>query len=143
DAYVTGDNTLELEAGSMIEGIGRPRVERSFTPSIIDRMIKVPDITSLGALRYLEKSLGRRCGGSTGTNFIAALQLAREMHEAGQEGSIVMVLCDGGERYLQTYYSDTWLAERNIDIEPAVAAITACATHGTAMPWELLEHCRA
>ncbi|HUG59307.1 MAG TPA: PLP-dependent cysteine synthase family protein [Candidimonas sp.] len=142
DAYATNDNTLELEAGSLIEGIGRPRVERSFTPNIIDRMVKVPDITSLAALRYLEKSLGRRCGGSTGTNFIAALHLAREMHEAGQEGSIVTVLCDGGERYLQTYYNDAWLAERNIDIAPAVAAITACATHGEPMPWVLAEHCR-
>ena len=139
---IVNDNTLELEPGSLIEGIGRPRVERSFTPNIIDRMVKVPDITSLAALRYLEKSLGRRCGGSTGTNFIAALHLAREMHEAGQEGSIVTVLCDGGERYLQTYYNDAWLAERNIDIAPAVAAITACATHGEPMPWVLAEHCR-
>jgi cysteine synthase A len=91
-------------------------------------------------LRYLERSLGRRCGGSTGTNFVAALHLAREMHHEGEEGAIVTVLCDGGERYLQTYYDDGWLAARNIDIAPAVAAITACATHGDSMPWTLVEH---
>src|SRR5690606_32267827 len=50
DAYVTGDRSLELEASSMIEGIGRPQVERSFIPSVIDRMMKVPDIASLAAL---------------------------------------------------------------------------------------------
>lgn len=143
DAYASNDNTLELEAGSLIEGIGRPRVERSFIPGVIDCMVKVPDITSLAALRYLEKSLGRRCGGSTGTNFIAALHLAREMHEASEEGSIVMVLCDGGERYLQTYYEDAWLAARKLDIAPALAAITACATQGTALPWKLAEHRRS
>jgi len=140
DSYAEGDSTLELEAGSLIEGIGRPRVEKSFIPSVVDRMIKVPDITSLAALRYLERSLGRRCGGSTGTNFMASLHLAREMHAADEKASIVTILCDGGERYLQTYYDDAWLAARNIDINPAVDAITACATLGTPMPWQLAEH---
>ncbi len=137
DAYVTGDRTLQLESSSMIEGIGRPRVEQSFIPSVIDRMIKVPDITSLAALHYLKAHLGRRCGGSTGTNFVAALHLARQMHEAGQTGSIVTVLCDSGERYAGTYYDDDWLAARKLDIAPAFAAITACAEQGAAMPWGL------
>lgn len=142
DAYVNDDDSLEIDAGSLIEGIGRPRVERSFIPSIIDRMIKVPDITSLAALRYLEKSLGRRCGGSTGTNFVAALSLAREMHQAGENGSIVTILCDSGERYTQTYYDDQWLSSRGFDVNPSVAAITACAVQGHAMPWTLAEHAR-
>ncbi|NGM88647.1 PLP-dependent cysteine synthase family protein [Parapusillimonas sp. SGNA-6] len=140
DAYVTGDRTLELEASSMIEGIGRPRVERSFIPSVIDRMMKVPDIASLAALRYLEGSLGRRCGGSTGTNFIAALHLAREMHEAGEEGSIVTVLCDGGERYSQTYYNDRWLEGQGLAIGPAAEGIAATADDGDPLPWCLVEH---
>jgi cysteine synthase A len=62
------------------------------------------------------------------------------MHAAGEKASIVTILCDGGERYLQTYYDDAWLAARNIDINPAVDAITACATLGTPMPWQLAEH---
>src|SRR3954465_4605054 len=33
--------------GSRIEGIGRPRVEPSFVPTIVDRMICVPDAASL------------------------------------------------------------------------------------------------
>jgi cysteine synthase A len=140
DAYVSGDHTLELEASSRIEGIGRPRVERSFIPSVVDRMMKVPDVASLAALRYLESSLGRRCGGSTGTNFIAALHLAREMHEAGEEGSIVTVLCDGGERYSQTYYDDRWLAAQGLAIGPAAMGISASANEGDPLPWRLAEH---
>ncbi len=137
DAYVTGDRTLQLSSGSRIEGIGRPRVEQSFIPSVIDRMFKVPDVASLAALRYLESSLGRRCGGSTGTNFIAALRLAREMHATGEQGSIVTVLCDGGERYARTYYDDAWLQARELDIAPALEAIRTCAEEGGAMPWDL------
>ncbi|MEH6368581.1 MAG: PLP-dependent cysteine synthase family protein, partial [Pseudomonas marincola] len=38
DAYRTADNSLTLDCGSRIEGIGRPRVEASFLPSVIDAM---------------------------------------------------------------------------------------------------------
>ena len=47
---------------------------------------------------------GRKCGGSTGTNVWAALHLMAEMREAGRAGSVATLICDGGERYLDTYY---------------------------------------
>ena len=37
------DASLRLDCGSRIEGIGRPRVEASFLPKVIDAMVKVPD----------------------------------------------------------------------------------------------------
>jgi cysteine synthase A len=100
---------------SRIEGIGRPRVEPSFVPSVIDRMIAVEDTASIGAMRALSDVLGRRVGGSTGTNVWACVVLAEQMAAAGESGSIVTLLCDGGERYGRTYYDDTWLAERGIE----------------------------
>jgi cysteine synthase len=99
---------------SCIEGIGRPRVEPSFIPSVIDRMIAVDDACSIGAMRALSARLGRRVGGSTGTNLVACAQLIEEMAARGVEGSIVTILCDGGERYACTYYDDDWLAARQI-----------------------------
>ena len=45
------------------EGIGRPRVEPSFVPGVIDRMIAVEDAASIGAMRALSDRLGRRVGG--------------------------------------------------------------------------------
>lgn len=137
DAYVSGDAGLTLDTGSRIEGIGRPRVERSFIPSVIDAMLKIPDLASLAAIRYLEHSLGRRCGGSTGTNFVGALQLARRMHGDGENGSIVTILCDGGERYRHSYYNDEWLAAHDLDMAPALAAIRACAEEGAPLPWPI------
>ena len=97
---------------SQIEGIGRPRVEPSFMPDIIDRMIAVPDSDSIGAMRALSTALGRRVGGSTGTNLIACAALIEEMAARGEEGSIVTLLCDDGERYACTYYDDDWLARK-------------------------------
>ncbi len=105
--------------GSCIEGIGRPRAERSFIPDIVDRMIAVPDEASLAATRVLSERLGRRCGGSTGTNLWGCAQLIAEMRARGETGSVVTLLCDPGERYLDSYFDDGWLAARGHDITVA------------------------
>jgi len=137
DAFASGDSALRISTNSRIEGIGRPRVEKSFLPGIVDAMFKIPDVASLAAIRYLERVLGRRCGGSTGTGFIATLALARRMHEAGERGSIATILCDSGERYGHSYFDDQWMAAQGFDVGPAVEAIAACAERGEPSPWPL------
>jgi len=139
DAYACGDDGMRIDAVSRIEGIGRPRVEKSFMRGVIDGMIQVPDIASLAAIHFRQEVLGRRCGGSTGTNFIGALHLARRMHRAGERGSIVAILCDGGERYSHSYYSDEWLANNGFDLEPALRAVRKCSLEGGPPPWKLRE----
>ena len=81
-----GDPGTATGRSSRIEGIGRPRVEPSFVPTIVDRMICVPDAASLAAMRELERTTGRRAGGSTGTNLWGAFQLVAEMVAAGRQG---------------------------------------------------------
>lgn len=104
----SGDATL-TSPGSRIEGIGRPRVEPSFIPTLVDRMVEVPNVDSLAAMRLLSTTLGRKVGPSTGTNFVAMLQLAGEMREHGTAGAVLSLLCDNGERYLNTYHDDAWV----------------------------------
>ncbi|WP_428033413.1 PLP-dependent cysteine synthase family protein [Amphritea sp.] len=116
DVWQTGDRNIELKQGSRIEGIGRPRAEESFQPTVIDRMLKVPDVASVAAMRWLEQQTGRRAGASTGTNLWGMLTLAAEMHQRGEQGSLVTLICDGGERYLDSYYDDEWVAENIGDI---------------------------
>jgi len=122
--YRTGDKSLTSPKGSDIEGIGRPRVEPSFLPEIVDRMLHVPNAASYAAMHLLEKLTGRKYGGSSGTNFYGVLQLAQEMHQRGERGSIVMLACDGGERYLDTYYHPEWLKANSYDIKPYMAQLT-------------------
>jgi cysteine synthase A len=94
---------------SRIEGIGRPTVEPSFLPAVVDRMIAVPDIASVAAMRLLASRLRHRAGPSTGTNLWGALHIVAEMLADGEHGSVVMLMCDQGERYLDTYYDDGWV----------------------------------
>jgi len=116
DFWRLRDPSLVCDRPSRIEGIGRPRVEASFQPDVVDRMIRVPDTASLAAMHLVSRLLGRRVGGSTGTNFAGVLQLMCEMAVAGETGSVVTLLCDGGERYAGTYYDDGWLAAQGLDI---------------------------
>jgi len=109
DFFRSRDPGLRIETASRIEGIGRPRVEPSFMPDCIDAMLKVPDAASIGALPLLQNLLGRRCGGSTGTNLAAALWLMCRMRERGERGAVVSLICDAGERYGDSYYSAEWL----------------------------------
>lgn len=107
--------------GSGIEGIGRPRVEPSFNPCVIDRMIRVTNAQSYAGMHFLAEVLGRKYGGSTGTNLYGVFVLAAEMVAAGRSGSIVTLACDPGERYLDTYYDHDWLAREGYDLAPEIA----------------------
>ena len=106
----TGRTDLHA-CGSRIEGIGRPRVEPSFQRHVIDRMIPVADRDSFAAARKVSAELGKRVGPSTGTNMVGVLAIAEEMVAADEQGSIVSLICDAGERYLDTLYDDEWYAQ--------------------------------
>lgn len=99
---------------SLIEEVGRPRVEPSFLPEVVDRMIAVPDAASIAAARVVSRRLGKLCGGSTGTNVWACAALADEMAASGKVGSIVSILCDDGARYSDTIFDDCWLRFQGI-----------------------------
>lgn len=118
DYWHNGDASLRSTVGSRIEGIGRPRVEPSFVPGVIDNMLRVPDAASVATAQWLQSVLGRRVGASTGTNMWGVLQLAAQMRAEGRTGAIVTLLCDSGERYLETYYNPQWVAANIGDIRP-------------------------
>ena len=130
DYYASARVPEVAPCASRIEGIGRPRVEPSFLPHAIDRMLQVPDEASIAAIHWLESVTDRRVGGSTGTALIAALALAAEMHEGGQPGSIVSLVGDGGERYAETYYAPEWLRDQGLDIEPWIEDLERLARSG-------------
>jgi len=130
DFFRTGNRNLTNSRGSRIEGIGRPRVEPSFLPEVIDRMIHVPDAASIGTIWWLESVLGRKCGASTGTNVFGAIHLMAEMKARGETGSVVTLICDPGERYLGSYFDHQWVATQGLDAGKFRQEVEHIATHG-------------
>ena len=94
-------------------------------------MVEVADAGSIAAALLLEEVLGVRYGGSSGTNFIACLQLASDMRARGERGSIVSLLCDRGTRYQQTLFDPAWRAARGVDIGPWQRVLSEVLTTGT------------
>ena len=118
DGYQTGNLNLTANTSSKIEGIGRPKVELSFQPDVISRMIKVPDAASVAAIMWLVKVIGRKAGPSTGTNLWGALYEGAKIMQSGKTGAIVTLMCDSGERYLDTYYNLDWVKDHIGDVAP-------------------------
>jgi cysteine synthase A len=113
-AYAQGRRDVVTGVSSRIEGIGRPRVEPSFLPSVIDKMVQVPDAASVASAHQVSNVLGRRVGPSTGTNIWGAFGLLAEMVAAGVSGSVVTLICDSGDRYADTCFNDAWLASHDL-----------------------------
>ena len=114
-AYASGDRNVVTGMSSRIEGIGRPRVEPSFLPEVVDRMMTVPDAGSVAAAHHVSRVLNRRVGPSTGTNIWGAFGLLAEMAAAGCSGSVVTLLADSGDRYTETYFCAEWLTSHGLD----------------------------
>jgi cysteine synthase A len=118
EGWRRGDPSYTTGRGSRIEGIGRPRVEPSFIPAVVDEMVSVPDAASIATARWCSQVTGKLVGGSTGTALWGALRLVAGMRAEGRAGSVVTLLCDGGERSSETYYDDGWGAQGGIDGAP-------------------------
>ncbi len=123
DCYCSGDRSVTCAQGSRIEGIGRPRVEPSFLPEVIDHMFRIPDAASIAAMRILSDRIFRRVGGSTGTNFFGLCLIASQMIENQKSGALVSIICDSGARYNDTYYNEDWIAKEGLDIAPWTDAL--------------------
>jgi CBS domain-containing protein len=81
---------------------------------VVDEVYSVADRESFEMARQLTRVEGIFCGGSTGTNFAAALYVAKDLDE---NGLIVFIVCDTGEHYLTKHHSDEWLKEKQL-LEP-------------------------
>ena len=41
----------------------------------------------------------------------------------GERGSVVTLICDGGDRYAGTYYDDAWVSGQGLDLAPCHQAL--------------------
>lgn len=92
---------MEPYLGHKIQGL--KNMKESYAPGIYDksradRIIMVDDEEAFQAARNLAKKEGIFCGMSSGASMATAIRLAKEM----DTGTIVVIIPDGGDRYLST-----------------------------------------
>jgi cystathionine beta-synthase len=109
----------------------------SFTPSLLDRGVvdvarHVTDAQAIAAVYRFARETGLLVGGTAGWVLHDLYDLAET---AGADETIVGILPDGGDRYLDTIYSPDWLAAHGFAQPRAVpaeamrdaAAVLGCA----------------
>jgi cysteine synthase A len=122
-SYVQGRRDVVTGASSRIEGIGRPRVEPSFLPDVVDRMVVVPDAASVAAAHHVSAVLGRRVGPSTGTNVWGSFGLLAELIAQQRSGSVVTLIADSGDRYADTYFDAEWLTSHGLETSASASVL--------------------
>lgn len=95
-------------ARRIIPGFGAGFVPPLLDHTLVDRHIHMSDLDCVVGCRQLLRREAIMAGGSSGAVVMAASRLSASL-PAG--ASCVLVLCDRGDRYLDTVYSDAWVAE--------------------------------
>jgi len=76
--------------------------------AVIDEVRTVTDRESFLAARRLARDEGIFAGGSSGTAVHTAAEVAREL---GPGKTVVVIICDSGDRYLSKYFDDDWMKD--------------------------------
>jgi cystathionine beta-synthase len=103
---------------------------------LLDRGVKVGDIDAFATARVLASRRGLMVGGSSGGAIFAAIDMLPTM-PAGS--TVVTIVCDGGEKYLDTVFDDDWMRQHDL-LDPAaeqaidakLAAMGVCWNRRTA-----------
>jgi cysteine synthase len=98
---------LDAPGKFLVEGVGKNNIPGAMDFGVVDDMIQVSDKDAFKMCKTLARTEGICCGGSTGLNVCAAIQLANETEQ--DNAVIVTILCDLGVKYLSKVYNDQWL----------------------------------
>ncbi len=119
----------------LVEGIGQSLPVGNADMSVIDEIINVTDRESFEYARQLSRREGIFCGGSTGTNFAAALKVAKDLDESAV---VVFIVADTGEHYLSKFHSDEWMKEKLLLEPQRITAGLIAETKNSGAPVNLI-----
>ena len=95
-------------------GTGNPKgapIPKIIDYSIIDNNFFASDKEAFNTCRYFAKKFGILIGGSAGGVLYKALE---DINQKEGSGSAVVLLCDGGEKYLNNIFNDEWITKYNL-----------------------------
>jgi N-(2-amino-2-carboxyethyl)-L-glutamate synthase len=97
----------------LIPGHGASRRPELYRAGLAERCIYISDLECVVGCRLLLRHEAILAGGSSGAVIMA---LDKIQHEIDDNATCVVILCDRGERYLDTIYSDAWVEQHFGDI---------------------------
>lgn len=116
-------NVVEPEGSIIFGGEGKPyyqsgtgnpkyaEIPKIIDYALIDKNFYASDIEAFNTCRYIARRYGLLIGGSSGGVLYKGLQ---ELNIRKGSGTAVILLCDGGEKYLHNIFNDNWMNERNL-----------------------------
>jgi cystathionine beta-synthase len=119
----------------LVEGIGQEVIPPNVHIKYVDEVINITDRESFEMSRQLGRLEGVFCGGSTGTNAVAALRVARDLDA---DAVVVFIVCDTGEHYLTKHHSDEWMKEKRLLEPQKISAGLISGTKGNGAPPSLV-----
>jgi cystathionine beta-synthase len=105
-----------------VEGIGEDFFPSTMNLAVIDEIIRVDDKECFLTTRDLTRLEGLFVGGSGGAAVAGALRYARQFGSPGQK--ILVLLPDGGHKYMSKIFNDDWMRENGfLDETPGMGTV--------------------
>jgi cystathionine beta-synthase len=100
--------------------------------ALLDEGLKVSDQQAFNTARYIARKYALLVGGSGGGVIYQAI---KRIETAPPGSTFVVLICDGGEKYLDTVFNDDWMNERSLidttvgeELEAMLAQLTGQPT---------------
>jgi cysteine synthase len=116
--FTRGELAVDVEGGSITQGIGQGRVTGNVDGAVVDRAYRIPDSEAVDAVDRLAAEEGLVLGGSAGMNVAGAIRLARDL---GPGHTVVTILCDHGSRYQSQLFDPAFRRARGLPVPPWLA----------------------
>ena len=116
----------------LIPGIGLAWTPCNVAVENIDSVYKVTDEAAFVAARCFTRNEGILMGPSSGACALVALTIAKQLSPLD---CIVCIISDGGERYIQTLFNDTWMQTNHFSTETGLEKLLELTTE--VVPWSV------
>jgi cystathionine beta-synthase len=96
----------------LIEGVGEDIIPGNVKFDLIDEFVQVNDQEAITVLHRLAKEEGIFAGSSSGMAVAGALKFAQKL----DGGRLLVIIPDGGGKYLGKFFNDEWLKSKGIQV---------------------------